>query len=586
VTPVASQSAVGDARPSPELHDSSMARSSRPAVRPDAHPLRRLYLDHALPSVARILSLMDRDEFSPTYGCIDREYWLCRTTDFPSAIAQYGVHSLALCWAYDMPDNIYHGQPKVLAWTLAGLDYLTRIQHRDGSFDEFYPNERGWAGPTGFLTYAAVESYRLVKDHMSLGQRERLCRMVGRAGRYLYRRDEPGVLANHHAMAILPIREAYDLLGTPKLLAGFRVRLEDFLRHTREEGWCLEYDGADPGYLSATVSFLAKLRRLYCDERLDEVLRKAIEFSSYFVYPDGHYGGTLGSRGTLHFYPHGYELLGDRIPLAHAMADAMLRGLEGGALVPPGIQEDRYFLYRTPEYLLSYIDFGARRAELPPLPHERRPFTKVFPVARCVVRRTRAYYACINAAKGGVLKVFDAESGELLHNDAGIIARLGDGSVVTSQWIDPHYDVELGEDEVTIAGATHRVVTRRFTPWTFLLFRVWILSVGWRAALANRAKGFIRRLLMLGSRPTPLRFTRRIHMDEESVCIETTMRADRGTRVTRLRIGDEFHVRYVPQSRYFQPQELLSRGRTLTNDELNRINRGQPVTVTERIEAR
>ena len=50
--------------------------------------LRRFYVDKAMPSVGRILSLMDRNEFSPTYGCVDREYWLCRSTDFPSAIAQ------------------------------------------------------------------------------------------------------------------------------------------------------------------------------------------------------------------------------------------------------------------------------------------------------------------------------------------------------------------------------------------------------------------------------------------------------------------------------------------------------------------
>ena len=74
---------------------------------------------------------------------------------------------------------------------------------------------------------------------------DRFLRCVARAASFLAKHDEPGVLANHHAMAVLPIYEAYDLVKDPKLLRGFHVRLDDFLSHCREEGWCLEYDGAE-----------------------------------------------------------------------------------------------------------------------------------------------------------------------------------------------------------------------------------------------------------------------------------------------------------------------------------------------------
>ncbi len=109
--------------------------------------------------------------------------------------------------------------------------------------------------------------------------------------------------------------------------------------HCHEEGWCLEYDGADLGYLSATVSFLAKLRKLYTDERIERVCARAIDFCSHFVFPDGHYGGSLGSRQTLHFYPHGFELFAPENPTAAAVAEAMLRALwarAAGAARDPG----------------------------------------------------------------------------------------------------------------------------------------------------------------------------------------------------------------------------------------------------------
>ncbi|MDM7914939.1 MAG: hypothetical protein QUU85_06690, partial [Candidatus Eisenbacteria bacterium] len=346
----------------------------RTASRPRGEELRRAYSDRALAQIPRLLSLQDRNEFSRTYGCFHREYWLCRTVDFPSSIAQFGVHSLALAYATPFPDNPYLGNPKILLWTLAAMEYWTKIQRPDGSFDEFYPNERGWAGPTGFLVYAMADSYRRIEPNVPKELRERFLSCVARAARFLAKYDEPGVLANHHAMAVLPIYEAYDLLRDPKLLEGFHVRLDDFLRYCNPEGWCLEYDGADLGYLSATVSFLGKLRKRYSDERIEEVCAKAIEYLSYFVYPGESLGGSMGSRQTLHFYPHGFEPFAPENPVAAAVAETMLGALWSARLVPPEIQEDRYFLYRIPELLLSYVDWKPRPENLPPMPAERPPF--------------------------------------------------------------------------------------------------------------------------------------------------------------------------------------------------------------------
>jgi hypothetical protein len=186
----------------------------------DAHgqtDRRWIYADLGLQELPRFISTMDRNEFSPTYGCANREFWLTRVMDFPSAIAQFGVHGLALAWGHDMPGNRYRGHPKVLRWILAGMDYLTRIQHADGSFDEFYPNERGWAGPTGFLVHAMIGCYRLVGSHLTPDARTRFLGCMRAAARFLGQNDEIGVLANHHAMAALPVAEAAHLLDDGEL---------------------------------------------------------------------------------------------------------------------------------------------------------------------------------------------------------------------------------------------------------------------------------------------------------------------------------------------------------------------------------
>src|SRR5690606_41431720 len=71
------------------------------------------------------------------------------------------------------------------------------------------------------------------------------------------------------------------------------------------------------------------------------------------LYPDGSYGGTLGSRNTQHFYPHGFEILANKIPLAAAVAAATRNALAKGSLVPPEIMSDRYLLDRKSTRLNS-----------------------------------------------------------------------------------------------------------------------------------------------------------------------------------------------------------------------------------------
>ncbi len=555
-------------------------------IRPPYSDKRRIYSDLGLEELPRFLSTMDRNEFSPTYGCCNREYWLTRVMDFPSAIAQFGVHGLALAWGHDMPDNAYRGHPKVLRWILAGMDYLTRIQHGDGSFDEFYPNERGWAGPTGFLVHAMVGCYHLVEPHLQPEQRQRWRDCLRRAARFLGRSDEVGVLANHHAMAALPVAEAADLLGDDELWHLYGERMDEFMRHCHEEGWCLEYDGADPGYLSATVSFLAKLYRVRPEERVEAVIRRAIPFCAWFVTPDGHYGGTLGSRQTLHFYPHGMELWADRVPLAAAMADRMLDGFREGASVWPGLQAERYFVYRIPEFLHAYLDYGPRPAVAEPLPYEREPFVRRFEGAGLHVRHTGWGYLLVNLARGGVIKLFGLPEGKPLLVDSGMVGELADGTVFTSQWIDPGYQREQQGDTLRVAGSCHRVPTEIFTPTKMMAFRTAMLTTGWNARVARELKGWIRAVLMTRAKRLPVSFERRITVGADALELRDEVTLAPGARVRRLKVGDELPLRYVPQSRYFQPQELEVDGYELGEAELAHLNQQHRFVLRRRVRAR
>ncbi len=528
--------------------------------------MREIYAQKAISQIPRLLSTLDRNPFSPSYGCFNREFWLTRTRDFPDAIAQFGTLSLALVWAHKFPGGEkYYQNEEVKKWVLAGIKYWMKIQHNDGSFDEFYPNERGWAGPTGFLLYAMLKSYELLGIDFPEELKQIFFEAVKRSAWFLATREEPGVLANHHAMALLPIYQSYfhlkktDPVFSEKLLEKFNDRLKSFLSYSYDEGWCLEYDGADPGYLSATVSFLSKMQK-YMDgseewgQNIKGVIDRAVEFSSHFFYPNGSYGGTIGSRQTLHFYAHGYELQAKRNPLAASCAEFGLHSLPEGKLVSPEIQDDRYFLYRIPEFLEAYVDYGPRQIGLPPLPHQGQSFEKYFEQAKIFIKNSASHYLVLNLAKGGVLKVYDKQEKKLVFSDDGLVVSRPDGKVFTTQWVGEEYKTEKSGNEFAVSGNLHKIPLKYFNPITMIGFRMFMLLTGWNSKIAEFIKGAIRNLLMTRSSKSKMSFERRFEIRESEVII--TNRVNSKVRISQLRVGGQFASRYVPQSRYFQQEEL------------------------------
>jgi len=548
--------------------------------------LRNEYAKRAINQIPRLLSMQDRNPYSKTYGCFDRMYWLDKAIDFPSAIMQFAVQSLALVYSEKFPNNPYYKNDNILKWAIAGMEFWTKIQKKDGSFDEFYPNEHGWAGPTGFLLYAMIDSYERLKSNIEHSLEEKILETAKKSALYLAKYDEAGILANHHAIALLAIYYASKSLEDETLLYNFEEKFNYFLGLQSEEGWFLEYDGADPGYLSATVSFLAKLYKLVDDKEFKEkiftAVEKAIKFSSYFVYPNGFYAGTIGSRQTLHFYPSGYEFFGNKIPLAHTIANKMLESLHDGKLVPPEIMPGRYLPYRTSEFLLSYLDYTPRKKSLPKLPFEGENFEKYFPKARILVKKNERYYAICNLAKGGVIKAFDLKNNRLVLNDCGVIGKLKSEKVVCSQWIGPEYEVIIRNGKYCVKGPLYSVSTMAPTPFKNLLLRGLLLSLGWNTTMAYKIKELIRNILILKNKKSKAEFERCFEFLGDEIAIHNSI-APNGETFKSLSIGGEFAVRYVPQSLYFQSQELDIKQLHLNSKTIEKLNEGKSIKVTVKV---
>ncbi len=538
--------------------------------------LREIYAEKAVSQIPRLLTCLDRNPYSPTCGCFHRDYWLYKTSDFPDAVRQFGVHALALVYRYDFPGNIYKEHPKMKEWIIAAMLFWTKIQHREGSFDEFYPYERGWVGPTAFTMYTIAESCMLMKPDLSPEQERIILGAIRKAAKFILKGEsEEDHLANHHAMACLAVWKAYESTGDEEFKTGFEKVWNTFLcYHNYDEGWSREYDGTDPGYLSATVSFLGKIYKTNKRDDIFRVLEQSVRFSSYFAYPNAFYAGSAGSRNTLHFYPHGYEILGQDIPLANAVAQQMLRGLSENKLVPPEIMTDRYLFYRVPEFLLSYLDYSPpRENNRSLLPWQKTDLHIWFEQSGIYARRLGDYYLLANLAKGGVMKIFNIPESRLVYNDCGMIGKLINGSIVTSQWIDPDYSIKIEPDTISVEGLFNKVPSNKtFTLFKNLIFRGVLFLLGWNPAFAHFLKGQIRKTLILGQRKLPVKFTRRIEMKNSFFTLTDKIQITGILRFESLSFGDEFFVRYVPQSRFFQSQELEVSGDVLNREDLKKLN--------------
>lgn len=552
----------------------------------DHAQLREIYSQKVLAQIPRLLSQMDRNPFSPTYGCFYRIFWHDRAIDFPSAFAQFSTHALALVYSHPFTNNPFYRNSRIRDWTIAGLDYCLKIQHDDGSFDEFYPNERGWAGPTAFLMVALLSTYELLGNEIPESSVQKLRKGALLSARFLSRYDEEGILANHHALAVLALYKTYQLLKEEWILDAVKRKTERLKSFASREGWFLEYDGADLGYLSATVSFLGKLFKAgYKDAELFELTRKAVEFCGYFIYPDNSFGGSIGSRQTVHFYPHGFEILTSEIPMAGSILDQVLPGIDQGKILTPELQEDRYFICRLPEFLEAYLDSVPRSQPLPSLPYQEKDFNRYFDEAGIQVFKSGNFYGVCNYRKGGVLKIFSISEEKLLYQNSGMTGLMPDGAMISTQWINPKTEITVQDkNKIRVRGRFHQISNPYLTPLKMIFFRIVSLAVGWNLRWAAWLKGQIRKKSSLGTKAIPIQFQRTVSFSGAELTIDDQIELLGNEAPQRMKIGGEFLLRYVPQSRYFMPHDLEDHGLELTPPELAQLRTQGKLTLSKKIQ--
>jgi len=503
---------------------------------------RELFAREALSHLPKILTLLDRNPHSPTYGCFDRNFWHYRIIDFPSGMAQELVWPLALVYDSDIPGNPYYRKTVLRQWVEAGILFAARSAHPDGSCDDYYPFERA-AGAAAFSLLACVESYQLLQlDHPSL------LPFFEKRADWLASHQESGQLTNHQALIVLCLELLSRLLKTDKWDRAKAQRLEQILAWQSPEGWFMEYQGCDPGYQPLTISCLARLYGMSPEAGLREAIEKAVELAAHFIHPDGSYGGEYGSRNTYSFFPHGFELVGRWMPQALRLNDLFLVGLANGRA--PCFADDHILGHHVWNYLLAWRDFVPDRPPSSPRP----PGRVVLQEAGILIDRRQDTELYLALNKGGVFKLFRGD--HLVASDTHIslqVRRRGRVRNAVAHLVDK-YSVEIGEDEICIGGTLGWAKHRLLSPFNLMVSRLLMLTLG--RFFPNLVRRLLQRMLILGKRDAPFRFTRRFEWREGRWRVTDSLRARSWEQVLSAGIGCDQTSIYVAMSRTFQAGQL------------------------------
>lgn len=524
-----------------------------------------LFAREALAQIPKILTLLDRNPHSPTYGCFDRNFWHYKTKDFANGKMQELVLPLALVYDLPISDNPYYQQPAIKNWVEAGIIYNVDSIYIDSFCDENLPLEHS-ARATAFSLFASLESY----DLLGLMNYEALQGFERQAQGLAHCRLSQS--ASQEALILLCLERLGQMLQTSKWHRIKASRLEKLLSLQSQEGWFKERDTFDPGYHSLTISFLAQLDVLRSDLRLKESLTKAVELVTYFIHPDGSYGGEYGSLNTYQFFPYGFELVGEWLPDALRINDRFLLGIKNGL---SACYSDDYSLgNQVWNYLLAWRDFVPGR----PQPVPRDVASIWLKEAEILIKRRPHVELYVALNKGGVFKLF--RENKLILSDTHFSLQVRQGRQIKNAvaHLMSAYTIHVEQDEILIEGGLSWVKSNQLSSLKLVFMRLLILGFG--QFFSKPIQRLNAAEIITGKQDSPFRFTRRFRWEKNQWQIIDELYADSWRGVISVGMGCAQTAMDIPLSRTFQRGQLQP-WLDLT-DEIRKLTPGQSLKLERR----
>ncbi len=504
--------------------------------------------------VPRLLTNLDRDPDSPTYGCFDRNYWHYKVQDYSSGLLQQSILTLAIVYTNYFEGNIYYKKTEIRDLAIAGLEYCKRIQHNDGSFDEYWAGERSIPS-TAFTLYAICETCNIL-GYIS----DDIKHCIDKSVDFLKDNVEWGAL-NQEMVSIAAIRYAATILNDERIQDLAMARFAHFLNLQTYEGWFPEYGGFDFSYSTVTLDYLIRFYDLSKEEKALKSAEELLNILKYFIHPDGSVGGEYGTRNTEYFLPYGFEYLRKDSSIADSSISKMLQYIIG----------DNYLNLSWDErYLLHYVSHSFAKALViheessyrlnDNLPCETT-FSQFFKQAQIYVHSNQNYYFIANLSKGGIFKVICKKTMEASTDCTYRINYKGNQYVTE---LPKNNEYTLGYEKFTVKTTFSKIKNMQQSTMKLLLLRLSSRIFG------VKARTLTKKALLFGSKDVEdMIFYRTVTFEDDKICIEDTI--DVGSREVMVRLIPSLSTRYIPSSRFYQVNTINSKIKSEKNKVLGRI---------------
>lgn len=483
-----------------------------------------IYIAEVMAQIPQILSNQDRDPLSPSYGSFDRKYWGWKYKDFSDATLQCAISPLIQIWGLNIPENPYYHHELLFEWITAGVDYLFKIQHSDGGFDQCYPNERA-VGNTYELFDALLIFLHLTKDKLPDKKWMSVKQNLRKACEFTLAHDEDhGKIANHFALySYASFKMGYFFDDTRFIKKGEQL-LEQTLSLQSSEGWFLEYDGADAGYETRTVYYLAKLATEFSRSDLWEPLAKSLKnFLIYCIHPDGSLGGEYGARNTLLCYPAGFEILADHFPEAKAVVKRIRGGLERSGILSLSALDPDNLIRLAANYLEAHRFLKQADHVTISIPYEQAPLEHFLPEAGLYFKSTPSYYLILNGHKGGTFRLYDKKTEKLILSDTSYGGRTKNGAAIGTNLPTNDTTISANDGQIEIRTYFCGILQQNMTPMKMIALRIaglTVLKVDWVARLFSR---YVAHTLFRRRKKYPFALRRLFTLKDQSILIMDTI---------------------------------------------------------------
>lgn len=536
---------------------------------------RELYREIILSAIPRVLTQLDRDPFSITYGCFDREYWAWATKDFSNIDLQRAIYPLTHSYLNNFDGNIWYRQSRIRDWILAAFNYWAKVQHNDGSFDHHYPSEHSFVG-VAFTLYEISQAFVEMYKAGELSEEDRCLwlSVMKKAADFLCLNDElHGFISNHRLGAACALYSMFLITGNEK----YKKRAYFFIdsiknRMSKKEGWLCEYNGADPGYQTLDAYYLAIFYHLSNDESLlQNVIMPSFQFLIYFFHPDGSVGGEYGSRNCPLYFPAGFEILASIIPEAEAIAQIGAKAISAGNSPALMDHDIRNFVPMLSAYTQAFFINNSKKSVLSAQMPFEREFERFWPEAGLFIRSDKKRYFIVGFSKGGVVKVFDKIEKKIIASHCGYMVKSKNKRHYSTQFLNSAGNLIPDCAGKEVALQVKRVVsfrsplflvahTRIMTPFRFLLFRTFNFTIGRIKWFNNLVRHkiitdiFIHRKIMFASR------IKRTMIFSENALEAIDDFSDLSLRdkdMKSIRASDFFTIIYMGSSKYYRHSEKI-----------------------------